>query len=256
MAINIHNLRVSNMTVGPLSGGGGGGGGGSIVATGLLAHWDMGNSSSYTGGNTITDLTGNGYDAFNHFNNISSAAQGSGVSTYITSPDSSFYIQSNEKGVFGVNTFNMNGTVPTFTYSTWFRYGSKPNGVPFQSNFFGINLATTGDDAGRLDASVSTDSGYQGSTLMSNYTSLYSSTTWVNYVISIDSGAAAFYINGTSIGSATIIGSIQTGIKDCITIVMWDQQGMDWAQAAFYNVALSSSQILSNFDALKSRYGY
>ena len=255
MAINVHKLRVSNMTVGPLSGGGNGGGG-SIVATGLLAHWDMGNSSSYTGGNTITDLTGNGYNAFNAYNNISSAVQGSGASTYITSPNSTFYIQSDEKDVYGVNTFNMNGTVPTFTYSTWFRYGSKPNGIPFDSNFFGINLATSGGDAGRLDAFVSTDSGYQGSTLMSNFTSLYSSTTWVNYAISIDSGAAAFYINGTSIGSSTITGSLITGIKDCINIVKWDQQGMDWAQAAFYNVALSSSQILSNFDALKSRYGY
>ena len=56
MAINIHNLRVSNMTVGPLSGGGNGGGGGGSSEPSFLAVGAIG-VNSFAGAAYIYDVT-------------------------------------------------------------------------------------------------------------------------------------------------------------------------------------------------------
>jgi hypothetical protein len=57
-----------------------GGGGGSIVTTDLTTHWDFGNSSSYSGsGSTVTDLSGNGnHGTLQNTSNISYSSNDGG----------------------------------------------------------------------------------------------------------------------------------------------------------------------------------
>jgi len=243
MAINVHSLRVSNMTVGPLSGGSGGGGGASFVTTNLLGHWDMGDSSSWGGsGTTVNDLSGLGRNAT--FLSTPTTG-GSGASTHVTSGYLETSMISNR---FGLPV----GSTLTMTYSHWFRINGN-------TGFEKFSEFQRGTDGGILQLINYYTNGSirvvgMGTEHEINNFHTTHGTNWVNIAVSANSGNFSVYVNGSLDGtfsSSRTISSITDGIA-----IHTNKTNIHWAQTAVYSVALSASQISGNFDALKSRYGY
>jgi len=260
MAINFRsNTIIKNLRVGPLSGGGGGGG---FVTSGLVFHYDVGDTSSYSGtGGTINDLSGNG----NH-GTLSGTYNSAGTSSYISSPAISSPGLANYAGEAGSNW--------SFTHSGWYRFNSFPNGTDglrefintdnggFPRNFV-IGFHETGTspsiDRGSLILNVRTTSGTIDARKY-NFNNLVTSTTWFNIAFTADaSDKVILYVNGVEEASTNSNGGV-LGLGDLTTnVTINSSRSYSWlnfAQSAYYSTALSASEITQNFDALKSRYGY
>jgi len=241
MAINIHNLRVSNMTVGPLSGGGNGGGGGaSLVTTGLLGHWDMGDINSYPGsGTTVTDLTGNGYDATMSGGSVS----GTGQSAYFSGGT----LVTGNVG----NYFTFGGASLSITTSFWFRLSTLQNVSSNINNYPGMyfSVSYTQD---RIEQTVwmTNKVDFRVNNFFTDH-----GTNWVNISSTADQGNFTFYVNGVQEGTFSNTDVAPTS-STSIRLLNENSGTTQWAQSALYNRALTASEVLQNFNALKSRYGY
>ena len=261
MSINVHNLRVYNMTVGAGSSGGEGGGGG-FVTSGLVFHYDVGDTSSYSGtGGTINDLSGNG----NH-GTLSGTYNSAGTSSYISSPAISSPGLANYAGEAGANW--------SFTHSGWYKFNSFPNGTDALREFintdtggnpknFIIGFWETGTSSsvhrGSLRLNVGTRFGYLEA-VKYNFNNLVTSSTWFNIAFTADaSDKVILYINGVEEASTNSNG-IELGNGSLTTdVTINSSRAYSWlnfAQSAYYSTVLSASEITQNFDALKSRYGY
>jgi len=285
MAINFRsNTIIKNLRVGPLSGGGngGGGGGGSISTTGLQLYWDLGNSTSYSGtGTTITDLSGNGNDGIL-----------TGTPTYSSAGASSYLDWSGDNTAFA--TYNSNlyddtlnvQSADEVTVSNWVTF---TDGHPtLQNTYIGscqngdITLRQFYDDDSHplhdriifilsLNNNVNYHySGTDSSTQWQPYSSYGLSTSdfgnWFNFTVTAGAGYYRVYVNGIeqwnntydtnySIENYKFVfgGMLET---DQSTRRTWSGFSGKWGNSAVYNRALPASEVLSNFDALKSRYGY
>ena len=282
MAINIHNLRVSNMTVGPLSGGGnsGGGGGIDISTTNLQLYWDMGNSTSYSGtGTTITDLSGNGNDGVL-----------TGTPTYSSAGASSYLDWSGDNTAFATynstylaDTLNV-ASANEITVSNWVTFTDRHSTL--QNTYIGS--CQNGDLTIRqhdiraemiffthlYDSSLEPTSYYHPSS--ANAWQPYSTfglsssdfNNWFNFTLTVGSGYFRFYLNGVEQWNNTYDNANHSlnrykfafgGMldqNDQSTRRTWSGFSGKWGNSAVYNRALPASEVLSNFDALKSRYGY
>ena len=296
MAINIHNLRVSNMTVGPLSGGGNGGGGGSslpIETSGLQLFLDAANTTSYSGtGNTWTDLSGNGNDF------TGGAYSGTSTPTFVSNGDASYFqFQESSGTLFSANSttpsdYGFGGTPDDFTISFWANPNSLTSGVHNDNEFwFNFSYGYTRTDNGLVITGGSAETSVwqmaragsnrsqndlfrlsafeAGRGLDNNWYNVASDAgNWTNYtfVSEVDSSngmTALLYVNGSATSytetlslrtSVTIsnidyfvIGGSVAGTSD----YMWNGK---LANLALYNRALPASEVLSNYNALSSRF--
>ena len=267
------------MTVGPLSGGGNGGGGAvndsGILSNGLIFHYDVGNPSSYPGsGSTVTDLQGN-------FVNLT---QATGTNRTYISAGTSSYIRANSNPLslgyqtVPISDFNVAGTLNS-TYTSWVK----------------LNTHSSGDESWAINL-LGQKSGYFGSRLYyygptyanPNYRDLFNvylynsqgslsyvyvangifdwNTDWIHIAqVTENNSYPKIYINGTelsifpSLSSAVPTGTfLDDGSSLDIANLIQNESNKEkwWAGSAFYNRTLSSSEVLGNFNALKSRYGY
>jgi len=274
MAINFRsNTIIKNLRVGPLSGGGNGGGD-SFITDGLTAHYDIGNTLSYSGtGNTITDLTGNG-------NELQLAGlptgyyQGSGDSAFLRleSGEARFYYL----GPVSTTTLDIAGDID-FSYSWWLLQGSlygggsdtylSVNQSSQNSSNFRLNLIynkpthPNASYANTYSVSFRRQNGGTTDLVVSPPAGFDYSTDWGNFTITVSAAAGLkLYINGQATttvveydNTAPLPGDIPSGN----TFSGHYARYVDgYAQSAIYNRALSSSEVLQNFNALKSRYGY
>ena len=276
MAINVHKLRVSNMTVGPLSGGGNGGGSYSvpIESTGLQLWLD---ASQYTSGNTLSDLSGNGRNgtifgtptfnsagASSYFAFSNSAPWGnSGQGSYIQADDTTNYFgitpynglslslwieAPNSSDVNNITSLGERGgaAVHLRKYYNGYSYNGGANsweagGLSHPSNWLGGTSATSNSSAGWKNITITVSSNANSTMkLYENGVEKASSFTTRSY----SSNSFPSYV----VGHILSMGATSTN----------PEQGFNgnWANAAVYNRELTASEVLSNFDALKSRYGY
>ena len=212
----------------------------SIVTSGLLTHLDAGNVASYSGsGTTWTDLSGNsrngtlvngvGYSSSNGGTLVFD-----GVNDYVS-------VNSISRSVMGSN----------FTVSLWFFSGT--------SNHKGIiELAATNND---LAPSILLQK--NGSIIRFlfngayNFSSAISANTWYNIVLTYDNTTWKSYLNGVLANSAALA-YIGGTFADKINIGSGYPNFFDSKipQVAIYNRPISSTEVTTNFNALKSRYGY
>ena len=84
-----------------------------------------------------------------------------------------------------------------------------------------------------------------------------SPTNWFNVVVKYDGITRSIWVNGVLVGSDTPVGHNVTtsDIQVAKTVGSEYLQG-NIAQVLIYNTALSNSEILANFNATKSRFGY
>ena len=244
MAINFRsNTRISNVRIGPLSGGGGGAEPTDFTSTNLLGHYDMGDSSSWGGSGTqVNDLSGLGRHATFQ---SSPSIGGSGTGTHVTGVTLETDFYSNRMGI-------SEGVPLTMTYSHWFRIDGNQNFAGFAetARSTGGKLAEFynyyANDSIRV---MSMGTEYEIDDFHSTH-----GTNWVNVALVADAGSFSVYLNGSLDGTFTDNDNVASA-SEGITLYM-SNTGIHWAQTAMYSVALSSSQVLGNFNALKARYGY
>jgi len=210
----------------------------SIVTSGLVLNLDAGNTSSYPGsGTTWTDLSGNG----NNGTLVNGVGYDSGNGGSLTFDGSNDYV---DCGTFGVSYITVN---------TWvYRTSSTTNqGICRKQNSWAVSQYN-----GVLQVAPGTSWTFYntGYTIPLN--------TWVNIAYTYNgsgtTGSQTVYINGSSIYSTTA-GSGAISINSNAARIGYDDNGWYWggkiAQTQIYNRALSSDEVLQNYNAVKSRYG-
>jgi hypothetical protein len=216
----------------------------SVVTTGLKVYLDALNPASYSGsGTTWYDLSGNGNDV---------SMQNSGSITW--SPGPTGYFSTGNNGWFSRTSAS---NVPTgnspYTLSAWVQLGSGWNGNGFMS----IGPFGNGNEANAFRAgSTNQLLNYWWGNDLSVNTSVSPTNGWFNAVAKYDGTTRSIWVNGVLAGSDTPVGHNVTSSDIQISKTAGNEylQG-NIAQALIYNVALSGSEILANFNASKSRFG-
>lgn len=223
---------------------GGGGGGGPIVSSGLILHLDAGNPTSYPGsGNTWYDLSGNGKNATLY--NTPTYSPSDGGTLYFNSALSQ-YAQGPGLGS------RSNWTITIWAYALQFQGGDRAFFTDVYGNW--LNFAIREGSTGPYGAFV-------GANGLWSPTSEYaaSTNTWYNITATWDGTNLKLYINGTLQQTATP-GTTSLGDNLGYRIARrWDNPDYSDVKipvAMAYDRALTSGEIVQNFDALKSRYGF
>ena len=285
MAINFRsNTVIKNLRVGPLSGGGNGGGGG-ISTTGLQLYYDFGNTSSYSGtGTTLTDLSGNGLTGAFH-NNYTFTSDG--ASSFITSPNDSGYlagITTSGGSDLTSNThpfsdLNLSGDVEFTTvmlvrlgnttvyverlltiindgYSSAFAmylsyYGSAGGGFPDVQNTFYVSLDYP-NDGNQRNQFFDQPSGYD---LQNDWINITVTTSRANGIKMYFDGVLGQETNTTRDNNSTpFSGNFDEYNQPGNVTFIFGNQDESINAVALYNRELSASEVLSNYNALSSRF--
>lgn len=209
-----------------------------IVTNGLVGCWDAGNTRSYPGsGTTLTDLSGNG-------NSI----------TLTNGPTFS----SNEGGSIlfdGVNDY-ASFTIPAMTYYTC-SYWVKPisistSGAGGEPQLFGapgdINGVSIYNSGGIKFQSWSGSSSRFSNTIVTLGN-------WYNFVITNSSTAYTMYVNGVYDNNFASSSGISSGTAYLGTVNTSTRfLNMNLAYIMYHNRALSATEVLQNYNAIRGRF--
>lgn len=207
-----------------------------IVTSGLIIQLDANNSTSYSGGTTVFDLT----SGFNH--------------TLTNAP----YTVLNSIKCFDVNgaittSIKVNGTGPTlpnsgYTYITWVRFSNTttyfrtlfrtaPNDHPILVNVGTNNLGFYDNNGASF-----VNSGYDISPIIN---------TWAQLTVVGDSSSSIFYVNGTQVG--TVAYGAGGNLHDYWGSINGQPSGYV-ANMYYYNRKLSLSEITQQYNFLSPRF--
>ncbi len=215
----------------------------SIATSGLILCVDAGNPRSYPGtGTTVTDISGT--------NNNGTLTNGT---SYVSSGAASYF------SFDGVDDFinlpiNSGFNTSSVTFEVWCRLQDRSNRHILLVNWQGNALEVNSD---RSVVMYNFSSGGQLGALTS--ASAISWDTWVHLVGVYDNTAQALYTYVNGILSATRTSTPST----IYSVSVHKISGTDYggqilgrvSVAKHYNFALSGTQILQNFNALRGRYG-
>ena len=233
-------------------------GGASVSETGLVLNLDAGNSSSYTSGATTwTDLTGKG----NHgtLNNVtySSSNQGylsfNGTTSYVSLP----------------NSTDFNFGTGDFTIELWAQNSSAtktPNLLAINSNnsfYSSVRIGWAPNINGNPTVTFAHSTNGTTWSVQTGYTGSFSS--WTQIVLSRTAGVVTIYANGVNKGTYNLAGSLMTTTtsnpiyNQIGTLPNWQSVYTllgNMSIVRYYKAAgLTSSQVISNYNAICSRYG-
>ena len=228
-----------------------------IVTDGLVLYLDAGKTNSYPGtGTNWTDLSGNNLNGtlvngptFNSDNG--GIITFDGVDDYVSLPS---------------NFFNHNSGTP-FTVSLWFKtsaagiiFGQQNTSTP--NNSTGYTPAIYADSNGKIRTSCF----WGGSTSNQSVSTLnVTDNTWHNISVTFASNSQISYLDGNSFGT---LSKTQTNYSSVYYYFIGTGTWNGWTSLVFspffsgnisnmffYDRALSSQEILENYNALKSRFG-
>ena len=216
----------------------------SIVTANLQLYLDAGNPSSYSGtGNIWYDLSGNGNDV---------TMQNSGNISW----DNGGFFTLTSNGYFN-NTSTTNlpiGSSP-YTLSVWAQFGSSwgAQGMISVSDTWGGGNSV---NAFRTTGTNSLVNYWWGNDFAVSF-SPASSTAWFNFVATWDGTNRSIWVNGVQIGTQTAGGlNASNGVLYIGNTNNGEYLNGNIGQALIYDVALTSTEIMDNFDNTKSNYGY
>ena len=255
MAINFRsNTVIRNLSIGPAAGSGGGSGI-PIATNGLFLFYDASNVASYSGtGNTLTNLanTDPGYDL-----TIDGGAtyNSDGTATNLTFPTGGTLIANLGDLLAGI-------TAET-TISHWIK--------PINSSDYNVWLFSRYDGAAytppngniRIIAGNRIIAENWGREMSTNlYPSISSNlNSWINIVMTYGPSGIVVYLNGTSLGagSGSSFNNSTTLDTQSDFKVFFDYgtatSNYSVANFAYYTSELSASEVSSNFEALRGRFG-
>ena len=224
-----------------------------IITSGLILNYDLSNSSSYSGsGTTITDLQGNsnatltGSPAYSPSNG--------GYLTFVGSSNQYLLLDTNLNSKLSpVNTSNI------ISYFVWIYLTG--NGV----------IVDETSTVGWHDSQIELVSGTLRFSVWSNGTGFASTVVtplnaWYYVGLTYDNTTLRAYVNGSAAGSAAYTrttpynGSGQA-LRYAIALTDGTNLGdggygdFRWGAFQVYNTALSAGDVLSNYNATKSRFG-
>ena len=229
------------------------------VRDNLILNLDAGNLASYPGsGTSWFDLSGNG-------NNSSLV----GSPTYTFNDSASFitFDANTKSGTLSTSILNnySSGTIECSVFITnltsSFILARQRNGFNSYSVF---SIGSYADGGGALVTGTSGIVYYHNKnaqTVLSSSTALLANT-WYRLSITFTTSSVILYINGVQ--NATVAGdySVPNDASTDPRIGAWIKDGANYpmngrlAQFQVYNRALSAAEILQNYNATKSRYGY
>ena len=230
-----------------------------VDQTDLILYHDYSQTECYPGTNTIVN---------NLIGNVPGALEGSPLPTFHPATDSFYYGGSGTPNIKPNSIFAV--PVNTFTFSIWCK-PSQSTYIPGQTTS-GINqlsgwrkLCTGGDGSGTntgFELSVGTNGiaviEHKASTHFSPITRSISisSTNWTNIVITYTNGIPNLYINGAWIKTgAQGSGSTAMGLTS-IGYGSYGSFAGNITMISAYSRALDGTDVLSNYDADKTRYGH
>ena len=221
---------------------------GGVVTAGLVSRLDASINTSYSGsGNSWNDLSGNGNNGtlFNSPPFISSnggSISFDGVDDYcnIPLPNVQSYNTITICGFIKWNEFNQGMFLGMSTYDVW-TFGNCLGYNNGASNVIGINAATV--------TSLGLLGNWKHYTFVMNKTGLLS----INKI----------YINGTTVGALAAVqqsdGNIP-GFSTNLSLCSWNAGGfngkMQYGDIMVYNRELTPAEIIQNYNATKTRFGY
>ena len=238
-----------------------------IVNTNLILHWDAGNPASYPGsGTTIEDLTSSNYEGTLNGPTYSSADGGKFVHT----ESSNHWINSS-----GTTASPASVGTSDFSAEVWVR----ANNTNQQSWLWANRSNSTGSQfsiicgSPDVNGNVTLSKRFGGFIVNSNGTvfksfetnSDYIDGNWKHVVFTRAGDVLKFYINGSEVAYTMVI-NVGSGTADVSTSTTWRSGDNGAGNGLFaldgdtsiyrlYNKALTSDEVLQNFNAEKSRYG-
>ena len=223
----------------------------SIVTSGLVMCLDAGNPRSYAGsGTTVTDVTGTNNNGIL----TNSPTYTSGVNGYFTFDgvddslivSNSSSLKNNNITIDCVikNNSSLSGDIIQFGVGSgsYSQYYLRSFGGNTYWDWFPTNTAFYGEAA------------------VAN-ASYFPAGTWKNVVVTGSSdGTVQMFINGVSVGgpTRTATPAVSTWTPANLTIGGYTWDGYTTASFGYvkiYNIVLSESQVLQNFNAIRGRYG-
>jgi hypothetical protein len=216
-----------------------------VVTTGLVLNLDAGNLTSYSGsGTTWYDLSGNSNDVTMQ-NSGSITWTDGGIGYFTTGPNGWFSKTSGTNIPVGSSLY---------TFSAWIKLGTSWSGQGIMSvGPFGIGNQANALRTGSTNQLINY---WWGNDFVVN-SSLSPTDAWFNIVARDNGTDRSIWINGVSIG---------TGPRNSHNVTTSDIQvaktaGSEYlqgniSQVLIYNTSLSNSDILANFNATKSKFGY
>jgi len=229
-----------------------------IVQSGLILHLDAGDPSSYPGfGNSWTDLSGHGHEAVVIGTSYSSADGGSIDFGSETSPTTKYGIVSMSSNLRPTTGLTEAVWVKQPAFSAGLRvYIAVQKGTGTENSYA---LFTGGSNELYGDVHTGTEIyDWRGTTTLN---------TWQYLVHTYDGSSQELYINGLSVGWFSTSGNIQYDMSNTLlTLGMnYDGPGYDTGISGhgignmsivqIYNRALSSLEIVQNFNVTCARYG-
>jgi hypothetical protein len=244
---------------------------GGIVTSGLVLNLDAGNPLSYSGsGTTWTDLSGNGYNgtlvngtAYTSANN--GALVFDGVNDYVDT-------------IGSVSNFSFVQNTNIFSVNIWFKLGTingdqiiMGNAITTVEKGFYLAYNYASPSYGYRNITLAVENGVSDNFVSFGATDDYtiSTTGWYNVCYAVNNTTIGqMYINGVAVnttirnGSKPVTNTKPTGDSSRTLNVGRANAGSTVApllgnvsNTQIYNKALSPTEVLQNFNALKSRFG-
>lgn len=222
-----------------------------LVTSNLMLQLDAANTLSYPGsGTTWSDLSGNGKN-YTLTNGPTYSSTNGGV--IIFAGASSQYATS-ATTLFNSTTFN------TYTMSIWV----YPTGAGNIVQVDGQQTPNSGYHYSAIEISAAgvIKFGQWTGAMTTIATSTQALNVWYNLVITYTGTTATAYVNGTSVGTATI-GWSSPGANTFMALMSTDTTNMGTGGYVsgrigvfmVYNRGLSATEVSQNFSALRGRYG-
>jgi len=222
---------------------------------GLVLYLDASNNASYSGsGNTWYDLSGN-----------SNKATFADSPSFQSLPQSYFNFDGVNDYMTIVRSSSMSPT-SALTQEVWFNFSIVPNVAIFIGLQYGTSTNNTyalWKDSSLLYGGVNTSGSFS---YIGIGTSYMSGNKWHHFVHTYDGSAQKLYLDGVLLNSANISGSIQYDANNTRVLIGADDNGSGYNtgasyphsgklnQVRIYNRALSSEEVIRNYNAQKKRY--
>ena len=217
----------------------------SMITNGLQLHYDASNPSSYPGtGNIWYDLSGNNRNGTLVNNSTFNSTVAGGVLSF------------NGTNQYISTTYIPN---PTCTISIWFynnlNYSDWNRGI-FSTfalgNYNGFYMGTSNIGSFR----PSLNFWYNGNSSLSSISSAMAINTWYNITVTSGAGTISIYLNGvlknTISSSTNHAGELNIG-RTRFDSNYWSGY---IGNTMVYDRVLSGTEVLQNFNTIKSRFGY
>jgi hypothetical protein len=222
-----------------------------VVVSGLTLYLDSSQSSSYPGsGSTWYDLSGNGNNAtlYNNPTYSGGSLVFSGTGT-APSPGTVGSVQYGQvpNGVYFNGNFTINTWIKISAYNNWQRIIDFGNGAGNNSVLLASTYGTSG-----YPGFYCTGSQFQS-------TQQLSYNVWYNVAATMSGTTGTIYVNGVARGTATMSVAQNVTRQYCyIGRSEWAGDGMfqgSIGAVMIYSRALDATEMLANFNGLRSQYG-